>query len=81
MASKQFMQGKTAAREGRELSANPYITGVTTLGAPRLSEDGVEWANGWNDGQPARRATKKELADAASLDIAQFRRKPNRFYR
>lgn len=81
MPSISFEQGKQAAREGQGRSANPHIIGTTKLGAPRLSEEGVEWERGWIEGQPRRLASKKEMEAAAELDVSRFRRRSNRYYR
>ncbi len=75
-----FPEGKLAAEQGKSSADNPYFTGeFTKLGTPKLSDAGHEWRDGF--GSVGRHCTAKEIAAAADLDVARFRRKANRFYR
>lgn len=72
-----FLEGKQAAAQGKSIADNPYFTGeFTKLGAPKFSEDGYAWRDGFRS--IGRRATPKEVADAAALDIRNFGRRYRR---
>lgn len=73
-----FEAGKIAKAAGKTSTDNPYIVGYTKLGSPKLSEDGVEWQNGF--GSVGRECSKKEMDAARELDVSRFRRKSNRYY-
>lgn len=75
-----FLAGRQAQRDGLTLDRNPYIIGKTKLGNNRLSEEGVEWENGFRSAMPARILSAKELADARKYDLSPYRRKSNRYY-
>lgn len=76
MNNPAFLEGKQAASNGKTLSDNPHVIGLTKLGAPRLSEDGIEWQAGFADFP--RPSTAKEIADAARMSIHQFGRRYKR---
>lgn len=79
MASAAFLEGKQAARDGKARGANPYTIGQTKSGVTKLSEEGIEWDNGWVDGQPPRVASAQEMAAYATVDVSRFRRRPNEY--
>jgi len=67
-----FLEGKQAAAQGKRPEDNPYFTGeFTKLGTPKLSDDGHAWREGF--ASVGRRATPKEVADAAAMHVG-FRR-------
>ncbi|RPH72676.1 MAG: hypothetical protein EHM78_01895 [Myxococcaceae bacterium] len=74
-----FEFGRMACLSGLSQSANPHVTGHTKLGAPKLSEDGVEWASGW--ASVPRAVSKADEAAARRYDLSPYRRKSNRYYR
>ena len=77
-----FEAGKTAYLAGKLASDNPYICGVTKLGAPKFSDAdlGADWERGFISGAPVRKASKAEFDAAAQVDVSRFRRKSNRYY-
>ena len=58
-----FEAGKQAALSGKSLSDNPFTCGFTKLGNVKLTEEGVDWQNGFNSAT-VRTATKAEWAAA-----------------
>jgi hypothetical protein len=65
--------------DGKTRDQNPYWNGERTkLGAPKLSEDALEWERGW--AARPRPTTQKERDEAAKVDVSRFRRKSNRHY-
>lgn len=81
-ANSDFKAGLEAAKAGKSEDDNPYINGKTKLGNPKLSdpEKGEEWWNGFRSVKQ-RHASKKELEDAAKVDVSRFRKKSKKYYR
>ena len=75
-----FEAGKRAALEGKSLQDNPHTCGFTKLGNMKLTEEGIEWENGFRSATK-RIASKEEIQAAANVDISRFRRKSNRYYK
>jgi len=75
-----FTEGQQAFRAGKTEADNPYTNGRTALGALRLTEEGVAWAEGFQSAKPARKLSEAELEAARSVDVSRFRRKSNRYY-
>lgn len=73
-----FEAGRAARLAGKAVTDNPHVVGHTKLGAPKLSDEGVEWERGFSS--VGRVAGAAEVAAAASVDVRRFRRKPNRSY-
>jgi hypothetical protein len=78
--SEAFLAGKRAFLEGKTENDNPHIIGQTKLGNNRLTEEGIDWHDGFTSAKPARVCSAAENAAAASLDVSRFRRKSNRYY-
>jgi hypothetical protein len=74
-----FEAGKQAALNGKSLSDNPHTCGFTKLGSVKLTEEGIEWQNGFNS-TVCRVASQKETQAARSVDVSRFKRKSNRHY-
>ena len=77
--SPAFEAGIEACKSGKTENDNPFIIGKTKLGNNKLSEDGIEWLNGFVSAIK-RVATQKEMQVAAQYDVSRFRRKSNRYY-
>ena len=75
-----YEAGKKAALEGKTLADNPPTCGFTKLGNIKLTEEGVEWQNGFNS-TISRVASQKEMTAARSVDISKFKRKSNNYYK
>jgi len=72
-----FLEGKQAAAQGKSLGDCPYAPVRTTkLGAPVYDDNGNAWRDGY--ASVGRRATPKEVADAAALDVRNFGRRYRR---
>lgn len=68
--------------DGKMLDQNPFWNGeFTKFGNRRLSEEGIEWENGFRSRIPPRKCTDKEIREAAKVDVTRFRRKSNRYYK
>jgi hypothetical protein len=76
--STSYENGKQARIEGKKSTDNPFIIGYTKLGSPKLSDEGIEWEQGFNS--IGRIADKKEVQAANSVEVSRFRRKANRYY-
>ena len=72
-----FEAGKQAALSGKSLSDNPHTCGFTKLGAVKLTEEGVDWQNGFNSAT-VRTVTKAEWA--AAIKGSPFKCDRNRQY-
>lgn len=73
-----FQSGKQAKIEGKTLQDNPHIIGFTKLGSPKLSDEGIEWEQGFSS--VGRIAGKAEVQSASQVNVSRFRRKSNRYY-
>ena len=78
MSTSPFELGRLARLSGIAQNANPHVIGTTKLGAPKLNEEGVEWAQGW--ASVPRTVSVAEAADAQRYELHQYRRKSNRYY-
>ncbi len=63
-------EGREAFAVGKSLSDNPYVVGFTKLGSPKLSEDGIEWEQGY--ASVGRAASRHEIEAAATVNVSQF---------
>lgn len=79
MVTIAFAAGQDAHRAGLARDANPHRCGTTKLGAPKLTEAGLEWDAGWVS-CVRRIASKEEVAAANAVNVRQFKRKSNRYY-
>lgn len=71
-----YLEGQKAARQGLS-SENPHTpVRHTALGTPVYNEVGIAWREGF--GSVGRRASAKEVADAAALDVRNFGRRYRR---
>jgi hypothetical protein len=76
--STAYENGRKARLEGQPSSTNPHVVGFTKLGAPKLSEEGIAWDQGF--ASIGRMASEAEMHAARKVDVTRFRRKSNRFY-
>lgn len=77
--SNPFQVGRQAKLDGKAATDNPFITGYTKLGSPKLSDEGIEWEAGYNS--IGRVASKAEMNEAAKVDVSRFRRRSNNYYK